>query len=211
LGNFTLATKLHATGIMNTDILFAWGAVSKVVNKGQVIFQEGDQARYFFQIETGRVKMFNVNSEGKEFIQGIFGNRESFAEIPLFIDEEYPASCIATQKTVLLQIPKDRFLTILKEYNDIQQEFLIKIARRTYAKSVALRYNTQNSAEQRVLSLLNECRKKNAAKPKQKILICYTRQEIASLTGLRVETVIRVLSELNKKEIVEINDRKLYY
>ena len=37
-----------------------------------------------------------------------------------------------------------------------------------------------------------------------------TRQQIADLTGLRVETVIRAIKSLEKKGEVTIKDRKVY-
>lgn len=45
----------------------------------------------------------------------------------------------------------------------------------------------------------------------KRLLVPYTRQQIANFTGLRVETVIRELIKMSKKKKVEIINRKLYY
>jgi DNA-binding transcriptional regulator YhcF (GntR family) len=37
------------------------------------------------------------------------------------------------------------------------------------------------------------------------------RRQIAEMTGLRVETVIRVMRNLNEKGIIQIRNRKAYY
>ena len=60
--------------------------------------------------------------------------------------------------------------------------------------------------EFRIQSFLDFCKKSN-----EKELIDFTRQEIANSTGLRVETVIRTLSKMHKKQIVEIINHKIYY
>lgn len=38
-----------------------------------------------------------------------------------------------------------------------------------------------------------------------------TRQQLASLTGLCVETVIRTIKQMEKEKIVKIEKRKIYY
>jgi CRP-like cAMP-binding protein len=41
-----------------------------------------------------------------------------------------------------------------------------------------------------------------------KVLV--TRQQLANMTGLRVETVIRVIKELEEKKLLSINKGKVY-
>lgn len=38
-----------------------------------------------------------------------------------------------------------------------------------------------------------------------------TRQQLASMTGLRVETVIRTIKKMEQQNIVKIINRKIYY
>ncbi|MGL6126561.1 helix-turn-helix domain-containing protein [Chryseobacterium artocarpi] len=38
-----------------------------------------------------------------------------------------------------------------------------------------------------------------------------TRQQLASLTGLCVETVIRTIKQMKKDQIVKIEKKKIYY
>ena len=60
--------------------------------------------------------------------------------------------------------------------------------------------------EFRIQAFLDTCKKS-----KEKQIIAFTRQEIANFTGLRVETVIRTLSKMNQKNVVEIINHKIYY
>ncbi len=45
----------------------------------------------------------------------------------------------------------------------------------------------------------------------EKNFVNHTRQEIANLTGLRVETVIRTLKKMETEKLVCIINRKLYF
>jgi CRP-like cAMP-binding protein len=195
---------------MDTFLLLSKGAVLKSYRRGEYIFHEGEEARYYYQIEEGQVKMFNLNEEGREYTQGIAGAGESFGLPPLFIDEKFPASAMACQNTTVYRLPKDAFLNLLTEHPDIQSHFLKVLAKKAHSKAVTAREIINNTPCHRILALLNDYKKRHR-NASQKLHIPFTRQEIANLSGLRVETVIRTLSVLKEKKMVDIIERKLYY
>ena len=100
----------HKDPIIDENLLLQFGARLKNYSKGTIIFNEGDTAKYYYQVHLGEVKMNNFNEEGKEFIQGIFTNGESFGEPPLLIAKNYPASAVALTDAVLLQLSLPVFL-----------------------------------------------------------------------------------------------------
>lgn len=195
---------------INIDLIIAYGGIQKKYRKGDLIFLEGDQCRYYYQIVEGSIKMFNITSEGKEFTQGLFSSGESFGEPPLFINLPYTASSEATSNTTAIRLPKENFLTLLDEYPKLKNKFLLLLSHRTYNKSVVSKIIINSSPESRILSFLEYYKLKYGIQ-ENKNLISLTRQQIADQIGLRVETVIRVLLRLKDKGKVEIRNRKLYY
>lgn len=99
--------------IIEKKLLNAYSATERYYKKGQIIFREGDSARYFFVVMEGSVKMCNNIQDGREFFQGIFKAGESFGEPPVFINEPYPASAIAIENTCVLMIRRDDLLELL--------------------------------------------------------------------------------------------------
>lgn len=190
---------------IDQELLFSFGAVVKNYEKGDLLFYEGDKACNYYQVVSGSIKMFNTNDDGKEFTQGYFSNGQSFGEPPLFIDEYYPASAMAFQNTEVIKLSKDKFLTILDEFPQIQKQFLQLMARRIHSKATSSKDIINQKPEFRIEAFLQSCKKVN-----EKEHIPFTRQEIANFTGLRVETVIRTLSKMNKKKTVEIINHKIY-
>lgn len=193
---------------IDLDLLFTWGAIAKEYKKNEFIFSEGETANFYYQIIEGCVRMYNSNEEGKEFTQGYFKNGQSFGEPPLFIDEDYPSTAIAFQDSKVIKLSKEKFLKILNEYPSIQKAFLHLMASRIHNKARTTKDIVNQKPEFRILAFLNahknpECNHKE--------LVPFTRQEIANFTGLRVETVIRELSKMNKDRKVEIRNHKLYY
>lgn len=194
---------------ISRDLLYAWGAVSSKYVKGDVIFTEGEPAKYYYQVEKGSVRMYNLSNEGKEFTQGMFYAGQSFGEPPLLLGENYPAAAMACEATVVIRIAKSNLLNILDEYPMVQRGLLELMARRAYQKALTSRDMMISNPEQRLQNFLKQCRQQ-AGNPSGLLQIPFTRQELAHFTGLRVETVIRTLSKMAEEGKVVIRERKLY-
>jgi CRP/FNR family transcriptional regulator len=195
---------------IDLDLLYSWGAVAKKYKKNETIFHEDEVANFYYQILDGGVRLFNSNDEGKEFTQGLFGSGDGFGEPPLFINETYPSKALTIQESTIIKLSKDKFLKILDEYPSIQKDFLVLLAQKIHSKSKTSKEIINQKPEYRVVAFLNSYKKKSGC-GNEKILIPFTRQEIANNTGLRVETVIRVFTKMNKANKVEIINHKIYY
>jgi len=195
---------------IDLDLLYSWGAVAKKYKKNETIFDEDEVANFYYQILEGSVRLFNSNDEGKEFTQGIFCKGDGFGEPPLFINETYPSKAVTIQDSTIIKLSKDKFFKILDEYPSIQKCFLVLLAQKIHSKSKTSKEIINQKPEFRIVAFLNSFKKKSGF-TNEKILIPYTRQEIANYTGLRVETVIRVFAQMNKNNKVEIIHHKIYY
>jgi CRP-like cAMP-binding protein len=192
-------------------LLFDEHATVKKVDRNQVIFYEDDEAVYFYAVKSGIIKMINTNDDGKEFIQGVFYEGDSFGEPPLFLKEVYPSSAIAVVESEVVKIPGDIFFKLLEEHKVLQQYCMGTFAQRIYNKAVSAKFIVNCSPEERILGFLQSFRKRSKSPEGKRVLIPFTRQEIANFTALRVETVIRALTKLHKESKVLIERRKLYY
>lgn len=195
---------------INTDLLITYGAIVNRLKKNMVIFSEGDEASYYFQILEGQVKTFNLLSNDKEFVQDIFTAGESFGECALFLGDHYNLSAMTNMDTILLRLPLDTFNDLLKDHPRVQMDFLKTFAQKLTDKSISARILNIQSPEDRILEFLAYHKKKSSTSS-EKILVPFTRQEIANLTGLRIETVIRVLRKLDTEKKVEITNHKVFY
>lgn len=194
--------------MIKNEILIKWGAVIKSYKKNEIIFSEGEHALFYFQILEGNVRMFNSNEDGKELTHGYFSDGQSFGEPPLFIDADYPASALCILDSKILKINKQLFFKNLAQNPEYQNEIIKILASRILNKTKSSKDIINQTPKHRVLSFLYSQKKKDTF---EKIIIPFTRQEIANFIGLRVETVIRVCSQLNKEKIIEIKDHKIYF
>jgi CRP-like cAMP-binding protein len=195
--------------VLSSEMLLAYGAAFKKVMKQEVIFREDQPAKFFYLIETGRVKMFNEIESGKEFIQGHFTAGESFGEPPVITGQQYPATAIALENTVLLRISRERFITLLHENTEVHLAFTCMLANRLLAKAQNMKDLTSYGPEHRIISLLKQYKKHCGCPDTEIFKVELTRQEIADMTGLRVETVIRTMKSLEEKGVLKIENRKV--
>ncbi len=195
---------------IDTDLLIAWGGVAKKFRKGEYIFHEGGDARFYYQIIEGSVKVFNTNYEGRELTQAEFISGNSFGEPALFIEEHYPSSAVTTCDSVIIKLSKEVFLQILAENPSMQKNIITRFAQQIYNKTVSSRDIINTSPALRIFSFLTAYKKK-VLKEGEIIEIPYTRQQIANFTGLRVETVIRALAKMKTMNVVYIIKRKLRF
>lgn len=197
--------------MITEDLLIQWGAVEKRIEKGETLFQEGEAARHYFQVKSGKIKMYNLNEDGKMFLQGIFEEGESFGEPPLFSDTPYPAGAVAEEPSVVLRLSRERFLEMLSRNPEIHLSFTRVLAERLLYKSMQLREIAGFNPEHRIITLFNYLRKERQLAKDQQLEIKLTRQDIADLTGLRVETIIRAVKTLEKQKVIQILHHKIFY
>lgn len=197
--------------MIRPELLFDFGAEKMSVAKGEEIFCEGRHSNCYFQILEGEVKMFNINEDGKEFIQGIFYPGQSFGEPPLFVDVQYPASAEALMDSEIIRLNRDRFFDLLTSHPEEHLKITTAMASRLYYKSIMASELSSQEPEHRILSILDYLKKHvyQLHKPFS-FEVDLTRQQIADLTGLRVETVIRATKALEKKGEVKIINRKIW-
>jgi CRP-like cAMP-binding protein len=196
--------------MIDEKILHQYGAVEINLEKGEHLFHEKQKAAHYFQVKSGKVKMFNLNAEGKVFTQGIFEVGGSFGEPPLFTDSNYPACTVAEESTCLYKLTKARFFKLLKENPDIHFEITRMLATRLLYKSMQLKEISSFKPEHRILSLIDYLKKEEGIPADQKFEVSLTRQHIADLTGLRVETVIRSVKTLEKEGSLDIRGHKIF-
>ncbi len=89
-------------------------------------------------------------------------------------------------------------------------QFITNFAQRLYQKSSNTKNIVSPHPEERIFGFLKRYKKENTI-GKEKIIIPYTRQQIADFLGLRVETVIRTIIKMNEEGKLEIRKHKLYY
>ncbi|WP_422359695.1 Crp/Fnr family transcriptional regulator [Reichenbachiella sp.] len=196
--------------MINPSILEQAGAKKIQFKKGEWIFRQGDHALSYFQVIRGQIKMSNFSEQGQEFVQGLFSEGQSFGEPPLFVDVTYPASALATTDCELLKLGKEKFMNLLLSNPEVNLEVSKNLAKRLHYKAVMATEISSHDPEHRILTLLKYLKAEMNLDADALFAIELTRQQIADMTGLRVETVIRAIKKMESENILQIKNRKVY-
>ena len=196
--------------MIDIDLLLAWGAAFKKVPKGNTIFSEGTSCSFYYQLVSGQVRWLNIGEDGKEFIQNIIEPGECFGELPLFDDEPYVASAVADEDCVLIRLHKPVFNQLIRENIAIHLKFSKLLAQRVRFKLTLLKALSCHDPEIMISSLLEHFKKEHKNFCSDCNQLKLTRQQIADMTGLRVETVIRSMRHMHENGELLINKGKVY-
>ena len=109
--------------MINVEVLLAHGATLKKYDAGDIIFSQGSTCKYYHQVVEGCIIWENLNDEGKRFIQYIVEPGESFGELPLFDGEGYAANAMAEVDSLVVRLPKEIFVEMLREDPDLHFSF----------------------------------------------------------------------------------------
>ena len=195
--------------LIDYDILITYGAVAKKINKDELIYSEGQYPQFYFQVLEGEILEFSANNEGKILAYNIFTKGESFGEHSLFTNTKYICNTKAIKNSVIIKISKENLNNIRNDYAEVNTSFLHKFAERIYQHEYLRQIWVSHTPEEKIVLFFKFYKYKQSIN--QTCIIPFTRKIIAEFTGMRVETVIRTLSDMNKQKKVQIIKQKVYY
>ncbi len=199
------------TSMIPDELWRAYGARIVHLGKGETLFEQGTTASAFYQVKAGRVKMVSNNDQGREFVQGLFTDGQSFGEPPFFNDVPYPASAIAVVESEVWTCGRAAFLRLLAEHPAIHLELTKVLSGRLVYKSMMLAEIAVEEAEHRLATLIEYLRGNDPAGATGAYRVPFTRQQLADMTGLRVETVVRSIKAMEQRGALEIEDGKIVW
>ncbi|WP_294301181.1 Crp/Fnr family transcriptional regulator [uncultured Chryseobacterium sp.] len=195
--------------IIDEDVLLAYGASYETYEMNETVFHEGNLPKFYFQIIRGIVELNNYHEDGKEFTQNILSDGQSLGESFLFNDKYYPANATAKTRCRILKLPKRDFLNLLAKNPEACTKMLHCLADRLYNKYIML-FNISSPDPCYKIKTVMDGLKGNTGS-KYSFQVPLTRQQLANLTGLRVETVIRAIKKMHNNHQLKIENRKIYY
>lgn len=196
--------------MVDIDTLLAMGAAYKKLSAGEIIFHEGTACIFYHQLVSGAVRWVNVDEDGNEFIQNMIMPGECFGEMPLFDGEPFAATAIADTDAVIIRLHNSIFHQLIVERPDIHFAFSKMMAERLRFKFLFVRELAIHDPERSVKTLLQYLKKTHKYVCDKCNKVMLTRQQIANMTGLRVETVIRTIRHLHDKGVLTIDKGKVY-
>lgn len=178
------------------------------LQKGDVLFTEGEPAQAMYVVRSGKVKIFKLSPDGREQVLRIAEAGDCFNEVPIFDDEPNPANAQAAEPAALWGIRREGMRRLVEEHPAIAIGFLKAFAGK-------LRYFTRKvedlsfrSVTSRVAKLLLEMAEddgRGGLRLKQQ----FTQQEMASVVGTAREMIGRAFKALEKERAIKFDRHRV--
>lgn len=179
--------------------------------KGQIIFREGAYPAGIYYIESGKVKKFKADAEGREQIIYVANKGELLGYHAILSDDHYPDSAAVLEQSTIAFIPKDDFLEALKVSDVLSRRLLKTLSHEFAVLANSITLFAQKSVRERLATQLIVIREKYKVdfEPGLPVEINMSRSDLASLVGTARENVVRMLTELKEEGTIEIKGRKI--
>ena len=179
--------------------------------KGEIIFREGAFPSGIFFIMSGMVKKYKLDHEGREQIIYVASAGELIGYHAILEEDRYPDSAAALETGRIGFISREDFLFALQQ-SPVLSKRLLKTLSHEFAvlvNSVAL--FAQKPVRNRLALQLVVLREKYKKESQQgmPIEINMSREDLASVVGTARENVVRELTELKEKGLIETKGRKI--
>jgi len=171
----------------------------------QTIFEENEAARGGFILSMGRIVMKKTTFKGNFLVTELLGEGDPFGVVCAARGDAYPLTAEVLRESVVLHIPQEALVDVANTTN--LSEHLISICKSRFQHALStIAQLADASSRVRVARALVLLADKFSETPQSSIDV--TRDEVARIAGVTVETCIRVTRQLEKEEILTFPENR---
>ncbi|MDZ7606135.1 MAG: Crp/Fnr family transcriptional regulator [Cyclobacteriaceae bacterium] len=179
--------------------------------KGQTLFYEGTRPMGLFCINSGKVKVYKISSEGKEQILKLAKSGDFLGYRALISEEFYNSSATVIEEGAMCYIPKSDFLEILHKNPAFFRKMAKRVAHELGLMEQKLVTIAQKSVRERLAATLIMLKETYGMEGEESDLIdiALSREDLANIIGTATETVIRLLSDFKSQKLISLQGKKI--
>ena len=178
---------------------------------GATIFSEGEPVSGIYEIYYGKIKVVSSFGSGKERILSLLSQEQMLGFHGLGGNMIYPVTAVTLEPSQVTFIPIDIFYKAVKANPEMAVYLIDYYADELRNSNSRLKKYSVMSAKGKVSSALMTIVNSFGFKKQDETLLSFTptRKDIASLASTTYETVIRVLGELEKNKIIQLEGKSI--
>ena len=173
------------------------------LQRGDVVFAEGDVADRMFVVRFGRVAISKRQAEVKESIVALMEAGDLFGELGLFDGDHRSAGARALEPAELVVVPYGPLTKVLSERPALLWPVLAMLSRRMRVTDAALADSLFLDVTSRTAKRLLEL-----AGGQDEFALPVTQEELAAMVGASRERVNKALAQFIRLGWLAVNDRR---
>jgi CRP-like cAMP-binding protein len=187
-------------------------SVIRTVEENEFFFFQGDPSQYLYVLTSGQIKLMQSNPNGQQVNLRTIHPWQMFGALGAVRAEAiYPASAQALEDSSALAIKGEFLHKMLETSPHIALDLMTLMT--SYIQEMQTRYRelATERVEQRVANALIRLAGQTGIRSEKEaaIVLSFSRQDVAEMTGTTLFTVSRLFSEWERQGIIETGREKI--
>ena len=193
---------------------------SKMINhykKKQRIYSEGNYPHGLYFLNSGKIRTYKINENGKELTIGLFNTGDFFGYNALLENGTYKESAETMEECEISTIGREDFEILINNNKEVAHKFIKLLAQNVTEKEEQLINLAYNSLRKRVADAVISLLRKYKKEGDPDFIIHISREDLAHIAGTTTESLIRTLSDFKNEKLIEaeagyvkvLNEKKL--
>lgn len=173
------------------------------------LYSMGQRPKAVYHVLNGKVKVYRVNDDGKEFITDIFSEGDYFGFIPVLDNTNYSDDAEILEDARLAIIPAAEFKQLVSGDRGVAEKFMQIVSRNVLGKEQNLLNLAYNSLRKKVAYGLIQLHDKYRGEGDTSPILNLSRENMAQTIGIATESLIRTLADFKEEKLVDIRSGKV--
>lgn len=186
-------------------------ATLRQIGKRQILFSEGEEAKGFYVIFSGKVKLYKISPEGKEQILHVVSAPDSFAEAALFLEGTYPAFAEPLSDSQLLFIPKKDFIQLIEKNPRLSINMIVSLSHYLRRFASLIEELSLKEVSSRIAKYLLDLSMKSSREGKnpKEVELDLSKTQLALKLGTISETLSRTLAKMKARGVIDVRKNRI--
>ncbi|GAL64720.1 transcriptional regulator [Algibacter lectus] len=175
---------------------------SRIIKKGEVIFEEGENINGVYCIKDGICKLSKLSENGKDQIVKMVVKGQLLGQRSLITEEVSNLQAVALNDMEVCFIPRGEIMADLQ--NNLKFSFdVLKVMARDLRESDDIIVNmAQKTVRKRLADVLIYLHSNFGENTDGTLSILLSREDYANIVGTATESAIRIISQLKKENLI---------
>ncbi|WP_174733966.1 Crp/Fnr family transcriptional regulator [Mesobacillus harenae] len=184
-------------------------SISREWTKNSHVFMQGDPLENVYFIESGKIKIYKSDINGREQIVAILKNGEMFPHVGFFRQGGYPAFAETLDKTTLVAVPISQFERVLIENPELSIKVFKVLGEKIVDLQDRLEAQILNNTYEQIIKLLIQLSQMHGEERSDGSVLLkaeFTNRDLANMIGTTRETVSRTLTKMKRNKLVKVDE-----
>ena len=182
---------------------------SYTIKKGEHIFEEGEITNGIYCIKDGFCKLSKLSANGKDQIVKLVKPGQLLGQRSMISEEPANLSAVALEDMELCFIPKKEIMQFFTQNNDFSMNVIKTICGDLKDADDHMVDMAQKNVKERLAGTLIYLEEMFGTTTDGTLRLQLSREELAGIIGTATESCIRLLSELNKSNLIELVGKRI--